>query len=264
MKKYYGETKTMGEIILIGLLGLSLLAQGELDENKMIYKKDQLNRNQFKRIRNFTRKILKEANLFENYSEEVHESENGEDIFEILLKDKKGLAHTCYFKFIFVDGAQYEITNESCMCEEVNEWFSYLSFALLASDITEILVSCEIPEKIPQNLKDRWDSAIDMYYNEKYQEAWTHVCFIAEQITRSIYRIQFGKLKLNSKKNPSWKSLLNELEKVNHPVIQHQISLLDSIRPLRNLTTHEIEYKVTLDDVEFGIRTLSRVINFLE
>ena len=122
----------------------------------------------------------------------------------------------------------------------------------------------DVPENLPSEHKSRWNMLIKRYKNEDYIEAWGHISYLAEQTTKLFYSYELGRRNLELLDKPSWNHLLKLLSaKIEKPALKHLIPLLDSIRLLRNVTTHENIHNVSKNDVEIGIHILTRVLGLI-
>lgn len=251
----YLEDETIS--YLIGILG-------EEEDNGLIteYSKDQITISQFDRMKDYARFIAEIFLPFPNYEEKETMQENGTRVFSIKTSDDEGILHTCYYELKFIsDKERYIIKSETCQCPSVYDSLVEMFPHLISQDNFRTLLCISFKNNIPLDYEERIKSMIKMYAGNNLVEAWTHIGFLAEQLTRRVYLNTYTEEDTQEIKKMKWNSLLKRLEnEKDKPIIQHIALLLDSIRPLRNETTHH-DYIPSLNDVEFGMFSLGRICN---
>ncbi|MCE7748951.1 MAG: DUF4145 domain-containing protein [Candidatus Heimdallarchaeota archaeon] len=234
----------------------------DLDNDKVfqvIYSKQEFSPEQFHRILKVIEFFQDSISPFPIFSRKEKE-ENGIRTIKIRSSDEEGFLHTCYLEFIFIIDNGYTIIPETCGCR--GEIFDYLLPSILSSDISKIWLCISLQENTPDEFKERVNSLLKMYVQNNFIEAWTHIGFIAETLTKEIYLKSYPDKTLTDVNNIRWNSLLKKLENDNNlPDIEQYALLLDSLRPIRNDVTHN-DYRPTSEDTEFGISCLNRIFKF--
>ncbi len=250
------------EETFISLIGNVLDSLEELEEPEedevfqVIYSKDEISSEQFNRLFKLTEFIQDSISPFPIFSKEEFE-QNGVRYLKLKSSDEEGLLHTCFLEFTFVFGENYSIIPKTCGCR--NEKLDLLLPSVISLDLSKIWFCISLSENTPDDFKDRIKSLLKMYAKKNYVEAWTHIGFIAEKLTRKIYLETYNDKTEDEVNNDNWSRLLKRLQKqIDDTIIEHAALLLDSLRPVRNEIMHH-DYNPTSDDVEFGIMCLLRL-----
>ncbi len=226
---------------------------------QVIYRKKDLSSEQFYRMLKLIEFCQDSISPFPFFSRKETE-ENGIRTIRIRSSDETGIFHTCYLEFIFIIGDDYVIIPETCGCRKEN--FDYTLPSVLSLDMYKIWLCISLHENTTIEFKDRVNSLLKMYVQSNFVEAWTHIGFIAETLTKEIYLKSYPNKTLTDTNNIKWNSLLKQLANdKNLADIEHYALLLDSLRPIRNDVIHN-DYKPTSEDTELGLLSLDRLFKF--
>ncbi|MHA1667768.1 MAG: hypothetical protein ACTSX6_14060 [Candidatus Heimdallarchaeaceae archaeon] len=234
-----------------------------IDEDfKIIYFNDQITYEQFNRIYKVASFILENIFPFPN-SEKEQYKEGGKVYSRIRVSDEEGFLHTCFFEMLFSHNKEYIIQPKTCGCSMIDSIVNLFLPSILSLDLFKICICLQSLDYVPKEFQSRFISLIKMYAGNNFVEAWTHIGYLAEQITRKIYLNKYHDKNEDEVKNENWNRLLKRLQnEKSDPFVQHAAFLIDSIRPLRNEALHH-DYNPTFNDVEFGIQCIIRLLKYL-
>ncbi len=255
------EEETFNSLIGNVLDSLEELKELQEDEDfQIIYNKNEISYEQFYRLFKLIEFIQDSISPFPIFSKEEYE-QNGEKHIILKSSDEKGIIHTCFLMFTFIiDEDNYVIIPRTCGCRE--EKLFFLLPAVMSLDFSKIWFCIILNENTPSDFKARVNSLLKMYTKRNYVEAWTHIGFIAEKLTRQIYLRTYDDRTEDEVNSDNWNRLLKRLHnQTDDPIIEHVALLLDSLRPVRNEIIHH-DSNPTSDDVEFGIICLLRLFKF--
>ena len=260
IKAFNLEDETYYLLIESILDSLEQFEESEEESFSIIYYKDQISYEQFKRICKTATFILESFFPFPHFEKEEYEKE-GTEYIRIKTSDDEGLLHTCFFEILFSHNDEYIIQYRTCVCDNVYERLNLFLPSILSLDIFKIWICLQSSDNIPKEFEERFKSLLKMYAGSNYVESMTHIGYLAEQITRKIYLNKYQDKTEDEVKSENWSRLLKRLQsEKDEPFIQHSAFLIDSIRPLRNEILHH-DYNPTSSDVEFGIQCIIRLFN---
>ncbi len=258
------DTEMIGDVLFSNILdAIEEIEDEEEDESEISiitieYYKDELTSIQFQRMIKYVQFITSNIKILESYHCIENKENSSTDEVIISLKDEKGLFHTCFIELWFREEENFSITVKMCSCDKIREELTELLLFVLFADSRKLFVLLDIPSYIPEDMSEKWNSALKMYLLNHLVESWQHIGFLAEQMTIIMYKDCFKDSEDIKEKN--WKRMLARIEhNAEDPMLEHQAFLLDSLRPIRNLVVHH-NFGPTIEDVEFGLSVIHRVL----